>query len=169
MIGVLLLVACAGPPGPAMPPLETVGQLDLARYSGTWYEIAAYPTWFQKGCTNTEATYTLRPDGRITVVNRCQRGPEGKIDSVEGVAWVPDASEPAKLKVRFFWPFVGDYWVIDLDPNYAYAVVGHPRRETLWILSRTPMMDEALYRSILARLEQTHYDTARLVKTVRNR
>ncbi len=169
LFGVLLLVACALPPGPTLPPLETVERLELERYVGTWYEIAAYPTWFQKGCTASQATYTLRADGRLAVENRCRRGPAGEIDSVQGVAWVPDASAPAKLKVRFFWPFAADYWVIDLAPDYTYAVVGHPSRKYLWVLSREPVMDESRYRSILARLERMRYDTARLVKTGRDR
>ncbi|MEJ5359813.1 MAG: lipocalin family protein [Desulfobacterales bacterium] len=161
-----LVAACASPPGPALPPLETVGRLDLARYTGTWYEIAAFPTWFQRGCTASQATYTLREDGRIDVENRCRRGPEGKFDSVRGIAWVPDPAEPGKLKVRFFWPFAADYWVIDLDPDYTFAVVGHPSRNHLWILSRTPVMDESRYQSLLRRIEQKHYDPRRLVKTL---
>ncbi len=167
LFGLLLLAACALPPGPTLPPLETVGQLDLERYGGTWYEIAAYPTWFQKGCTESQATYTLRADGRLAVENRCRRGPGGEFDSVKGVAWVPDASQPAKLKVRFFWPFAADYWVIDLAPDYTYAVVGHPTRKYLWILSREPVMDERQYRSLLLRIEEQHYDTRRIVKTAR--
>ncbi len=165
----LLLAACASPPERTAPPLETVGEIDLARYSGTWYEIAAFPTWFQRGCTASGATYTLRGDGRLAVENFCRRGPEGRRDSVRGVAWAPDPAEPAKLRVRFFWPFAGDYWVIDLDPDYTFAVVGHPRRDYLWILSRSPQMEEARYRSILERLERRHYDTSRLVRTAQER
>ncbi len=165
-----LAAACAAPsgPGPA-PPLATVERLDLARYSGTWYEIAAFPTWFQKGCTASQATYTPREDGKLAVENRCRRAPEGKIDSARGIAWVPDPAEPGKLKVRFFWPFAADYWVIDLDPDYRFAVVGHPSRGYLWILSREPFMEEATYRAILTRLERQHYDTTRLLRTVQNR
>ncbi len=163
-----LAAACAVTPVPEPPPLGTVERLDLARYSGIWYEIAAFPTWFQRGCTASQAIYTPREDGRLAVENRCRRGPEGTIDSAFGIAWVPDPLEPAKLKVRFFWPFAADYWVIDLDPNYRFAVVGHPSREYLWILSREPFMDEDTYRAILARLERQRYDTARLVRTVQD-
>lgn len=109
----------------------------------------------------------MREDGRLLVENRCRRGPEGKIDSVRGIAWVPDPAEPGKLKVRFFWPFAADYWVIDLDPDYRFAVVGHPSRKYLWILSRSPSMDGETYRSILGRLELRHYDTSRIVRTAK--
>ena len=128
-------LACAG----HTPPLAVVPQVELGRYMGTWYEIASYPTWFQKGCAGSTATYALRPDGAVDVLNRCRKG--GELDSAHGTAWAPDPSVPAKLKVRFFWPFSGDYWIIELGPEYEYAVVGHPSREYLWILSRTPRME----------------------------
>jgi apolipoprotein D and lipocalin family protein len=156
----LLLLACAG--GQA-PPLAVAPQVDLARYMGTWHEIASYPTWFQKGCAATTATYALNADGTVAVLNQCRR--DGEPASARGTAWAPDPSASAKLKVRFFWPFSGDYWIIDLGPDYEYAVVGHPGREYLWILSRTPQMEAGLYARIIERLRRSGYDPDRLVRT----
>lgn len=151
-----------------LPPLETVEHVDLSRYLGTWYEIASYPQRFQAGCTATTATYSLRDDGTIDVLNRCRKdGLDGKLDEAKGRARVVDEATNAKLEVSFFRPFWGDYWIIDLDAEgYRYAVVGHPERDYLWILSREPELDPAVYEGILARLEEKHYDTSRLVKTL---
>ena len=148
-------------------PLETVPSVDLARYAGTWYEIASYPQRFQKGCTGTTATYTLRDDGKVEVLNRCARDSlNGRVTVAKGKAKVVDTRTHAKLKVSFFWPFWGDYWIIDLGRDYEYAVVGHPKRKYLWILSRTPVMDETVYDGILDRLRAQGYDTKRLVRTL---
>jgi len=158
-----LLAGCAHvPPGP---PLQTVERVDVPRYMGRWYEIATIPMSFQKGCVGVTANYTLRPDGDVDVVNTCRKekldGPER---SIEGKAWSVDPSN-AKLEVQFFWPFHGAYWIIDLDPAYQWAVVGHPDRDYLWILSRSPRMDPTTYDGILSRLRAQAYDTSRLVKT----
>jgi apolipoprotein D and lipocalin family protein len=148
-------------------PLRTVAQVDLARYVGTWYEIASYPQRFQKGCTATTAVYTLREDGKIQVVNRCHRDSlDGRETIAKGRARVVDHESNAKLKVTFFWPFWGDYWIIDLDPEYRYAVVGHPNRKYLWILSRTRTMDPLVYSGILERLTAQGYDITRLQVTL---
>lgn len=147
------------------PPLETVPMVDLSRYVGRWYEIASFPTWFQKGCIGSTADYTLRPDGDIDVLNQCRKAPDGALDSARGRAWVTDSATNAKLKVQFFWPFRGDYWIIDLGRDYDHAVVGHPSRDYLWVLSRTPRMDDGLYDRILERVRQKGYDPSRLVKT----
>ena len=147
-------------------PLRVVLRVDLARYAGTWYEIARYPNRFQKDCVATTATYTLRPDGRVTVVNRCrEKTLDGKFKEAKGIAWVADKSTNAKLKVRFFWPFSGDYWIIDLGPEYEYAVVGHPKRSYLWILSRTPSLDPATYQGILDRIQAQGYDLKPIIRT----
>lgn len=149
------------------PPLEVVGSVDLDRYLGTWYEIASYPAWFQRGCTGVAAQYSLRDDGLIRVVNSCNKGSlDGKLKQSTGRAKVVDGSANAKLKVSFFGPFWGDYWVIDLDPEYRWAVVGVPSRKYLWILSRTRSMDEALYQEITGRLQAKGYDKSRLVRTL---
>ncbi|MDF1566091.1 MAG: lipocalin family protein [Deltaproteobacteria bacterium] len=149
------------------PPLTTVASVDLQRYLGTWYEIAAFPQSFQKGCTATTANYSLAPEGHIVVVNRCRRGGlEAKEDEAKGRARVVDPETNARLEVSFFRPFWGDYWIIDLGADYEYAVVGHPGRDYLWILSRQPWLEEAVYAGILERLKAQHYELERLVKTL---
>ena len=149
-----------------LPPLETVPQVELERYLGTWYEIASYPQRFQEGCTGTTATYTLRSNGEIDVLNKCRKGDlDGPEDVAEGRARVVDRETNAKLEVSFFGPFWGDYWIIDLGPNYEYAVVGHPSRDYLWILSRTPTLEHNNYDGILSRLEDKGYPLEPLQKT----
>jgi apolipoprotein D and lipocalin family protein len=160
----IALIACGGNGGQREP--RTVEQVDLERYLGRWYEIARYPNRFQEGCQATTATYTLRDDGDITVVNACREGGvDGPERTAEGKAWVVDERTRAKLKVRFFWPFSGDYWIIDLGPDYEYAVVGDPELEYLWILAREPQLDAAVLDGILARLEAQGYDRKRLLWT----
>ena len=150
-----------------LPPLQTVAEVELPRYLGTWYEIASFPQSFQEGCTGTTATYSLRDDGEIDVVNRCRKGSlDGAEDSAEGRARVVDKSTNAKLEVSFFRPFWGDYWIIDLGADYEYAVVGHPGRDYLWILSRSPTMEKPVYDGILERLRSKGYQLERLQKTL---
>jgi apolipoprotein D and lipocalin family protein len=149
------------------PELRTVPHVDLGRYVGTWYEIANFPQSFQSGCTATTATYGLRDDGQIDVVNRCRKGsPDGPEKVARGRARAVDRSSNAKLEVSFFRPFWGDYWIIDLGADYEYAVVGHPSRDYLWILSRTPTMKAEVYDAIVQRLAAQCYETNRLVRTV---
>ncbi len=149
------------------PPLQVVASVDLGRYLGTWYEIATIPQRFQRGCVAVTAEYSLRADGDIDVVNTCRQGTlDGKVRSVRGKAWVVDRATNAKLRVRFFWPFSGAYWIIDLDPDYRWAVVGHPSRDYLWILSRSPRMDGALYDELVRRAAAQGYDVTRLVRTL---
>jgi len=147
--------------------LSVVPYVDLKRYSGEWYEISRYPNRFQSGCFGSKATYTLRGDGKIEVLNQCNDSSfSGKLRVAKGKAWAVDKNSNAKLKVSFFWPFSGDYWIIELGKDYEYAVVGHPKREYLWILSRTKVMNSAVYNGILHRLETVHkYDTSRLIST----
>jgi apolipoprotein D and lipocalin family protein len=147
-------------------PLTVVESVDLQRYLGKWYEIASYPAWFQKGCTASTADYRLLPDGKIQVVNRCHKDSlDGPLKESKGKAEVVDTATNAKLKVWFFWPFKGNYWIIDLDPDYQWAVVGEPSRKYLWVLSRTPSLDEATYQEIIERLPQKGYDPSVLRKT----
>jgi apolipoprotein D and lipocalin family protein len=146
-------------------PLRTVASVDLTRYSGTWYEIARYPNRFQRDCqSDTMAEYTLRKDGKVQVVNSC-RQKDGKTKTARGTAKVADKKTNAKLKVTFFWPFYGDYWVIGLSPDYRYAIVGEPKRRYLWVLSRTPEMDETTYQKILEQIRAAGYDPEKLIKT----
>jgi apolipoprotein D and lipocalin family protein len=163
----LLLLATAVACQSYRAPLDVVAEIDLDRYVGRWYEIASLPQRFQEGCVATSANYTLRDDGRIRVENECRDGSfDGDFRRVEGVAWVADPSgSQAKLKVQFFWPFSGDYWVIDLDAEYRWAVIGHPSRDYLWILARTRTLDPAVYEKLLSRIESQGFDLERLNET----
>jgi len=169
MLSALVFAGCATTTTARLrlPMLQTVAQVDLNRYLGIWYEIAAFPQSFQRGCTGSTATYTLRDDGDIDVINRCRIGSlDGKEKKAEGRARVVDRTTNAKLEVSFFRPFWGDYWIIDLGPDYEYAVVGHPSRDYLWILSRTSTMDSAVYDGIIARLRAQGYEVERLNRTL---
>lgn len=146
--------------------LQTVSQVDLKAYAGLWHEIASLPAPFQSpDCVGTTATYSLNPDGSIKVWNQCYLPAEHRLDHIEGRAIQPNPAEPAKLKVSFFGPFAGDYWILERDNAYSYAVVGHPSRGYLWILSRRPEMAEAQYQGILTRLRAQGYDLSRLRRT----
>lgn len=145
------------------PILQTVPYVDLKKYAGKWYEIAAYPQRFQNGCTATTAEYTATDKGYIIVENRCNKNSiSGKQAYIKGKAFVEKNSGNAKLKVQFFWPFKGKYWIIDLADDYSYAVVSHPNKKYLWILSRTTKMDEATYQKIIIRLEEKGFDLTSL-------
>ena len=143
--------------------LEVVPRVELGKYLGKWYEIAHLPARFQKDCTDTTATYTLSEDGQISVLNECIRN--GKVKLAKGKAKVVDKSSGAKLKVTFFWPFYGDYWIIDLGRDYDYAVVGTPNRKYLWILSRTPQMDDNLFSRLIEFVGSKGFDVKKLIKT----
>jgi len=147
-----------------LPPLQTVPQVDLKRYLGQWYEIARYPNWFQKGCLESSASYAWRDDGDIEVLNRCRDSEDGRQRQAKGHAWVVDSVSNAKLKVSFFWPFRGDYWIIELGKEYEYAVIGTPNRKYFWILSRTRSMDDSLYAAILQRAKQQGFDPGLMVR-----
>ena len=148
----------------SLQPLQTVQQVDLKRYLGQWYEIARYPSRFQKNCLESSANYALRNDGDIEVLNRCKDSGDGKQRQSKGHAWVVDSTSNAKLKVSFFWPFRGDYWIIELGREYEYAVIGTPNRKYFWILSRTRSMDDTLYAAILQRAKQQGFDPGLVVK-----
>jgi apolipoprotein D and lipocalin family protein len=153
-------------------PLEVVSNLDLQRYAGRWYEIARFPNRFQDQCAgDVEANYSLRDDGRITVVNRC-REHDGRITEAQGVARRVKGAPPSSLEVRFapaflsFLPVVwGDYQVMALDDAHTYSLIGTPDRKYLWILSRTPELDPAIYDSLLATAKAQGFDVSRLVLT----
>ena len=147
--------------------LQTVTIVDLKKYSGKWYEIASYPQRFQKGCHCTTAEYTVSDKGYVIVENRCNRGSiNGKESYIKGKAFVDQHSGNAKLKVQFFWPFKAKYWIIDLADDYSYAVVSHPNKKYLWILSRTPFMKEEIYKQISDRLTIKGFDLTKLKLTV---
>jgi apolipoprotein D and lipocalin family protein len=143
--------------------LEVVPHVELEKYLGKWFEIAHLPARFQEGCTDTTATYTLSEDGNISVLNECRRN--GKVKLAKGKAKVVDKNSGAKLKVTFFWPFYGDYWIIDLGKDYNYAVVGTPNRKYLWILSRTPQMADKLFSQLIESAKSKGFDVSKLIKT----
>jgi apolipoprotein D and lipocalin family protein len=145
--------------------LEVVSTVDVSRYVGRWYEIARLPNRFEKKCADSvTATYALQPNGKIEVVNRCRKS-SGEYTTAKGKAKIVDKKTNAKLKVTFFWPFYGDYWILDLGANYEYAVVGDPSREYLWILSRTPRIDEALYQQLLEKMRARGFKTESMIRT----
>jgi apolipoprotein D and lipocalin family protein len=152
--------------------LKSISALDVPRYMGTWYEIAKFPAWFQKKCVaDTRAEYTLQSDGRVQVINRCRQESGEMKEALGSGRQIGDATS-SKLEVRFapawlsFLPMVwGDYWVIDVDPAYQLVAVSEPKREYLWILSRSPKVDLAAYDALLARLSGQGFDLQRLEKT----
>ncbi|MBP7810413.1 MAG: lipocalin family protein [Bacteroidia bacterium] len=146
--------------------LETVPNVDLKKYSGKWYEIASYPQRFQKGCHCTTAEYTLTDKDYVIVENRCKKDSlTGKQSYIKGKAFIEKNSGNAKLKVQFFWPFRGKYWIIDLTNDYSYAVVSHPNKKYLWILARESKMDEEIYKQIISRLKEKGFDLDKIQKT----
>ncbi len=148
----------------AQPPLQTVPHVDLPRYVGKWYEVARYPNRFEKDCvSDVTAQYTLLPDGKIEVLNSCRKA-DGKLKSSKGKAKVVDSQTNAKLKVTFFWPFYGDYWIIALDPDYRYAVISEPKRKYLWILSRTPQLAPELRTRAVEAIKAQGLDPSRLIE-----
>jgi apolipoprotein D and lipocalin family protein len=125
--------------------MKTVDRVDLSLYVGRWYEVAAFPQKFQQDCFCTRADYSVRSNGKINVLNACNKGSaEGELSTAKGYAKISDKKTNSKLKVTFFWPFFGDYWIIGLDKDYRYAVVSSPDRDTLWILSRQPILEPQL-------------------------
>jgi apolipoprotein D and lipocalin family protein len=143
---------------------EPKKSIDLARYSGRWYELARYEQGFQKGCDGVTADYTIREDGKIDVLNRCRK-PDGKISDAKGKAKIVDADTNAKLKVSFFGPFYGDYWVLDRAEDYSWAIVGEPSGRYLWILSRGAEPGESAIEGLIARTAAMGYETSYLRMT----
>lgn len=142
-----------------------VSTVDLNRYKGVWYEIARLPNFFERKLKCTSATYILRDDGRITVINKGNYLTDpSKSTSAKGVAWIPDKNSPAKLKVQFFWPFTGDYWIMDLDKEYRYVLVGDPATKYLWILAREKKMDESTYNMLLQKAVDNGYDVKTIIR-----
>lgn len=161
----LSLVACASKGDP----VQTVSSVDLGRYVGTWFEISRFPNSFQKQCLATKAQYSIRKDGKIDVKNSCktQKG----LNEVSAIARIADKTTNAKLKVsfvpffnRFGW-FAGDYWILDLASDYSYVLVGSPDRKFLWILSRTPTLDDNLIEALKTTAQREGFDVSKLVET----
>lgn len=169
MVALMLMMSTQAPSGS---PVQTVPAVDLTRYVGDWFEVARFPNRFQRQCVGeVTANYTIRPDGRITVVNRC-RIADGTLTDAQGIARVVDTRTSAKLKVRFapaalsFLPFVwGDYWILGIADDYSWAVVGSPDRKYLWILARTPALGAEPYAAAVAAARANGFAVDRLVKT----
>ena len=178
-LGVALALALLAPlaapaqTATASAPPQTIERLDVARYMGTWYEIAKYPNWFQRKCaTDIHAQYRQREDGQLDVINRCRQA-NGEVIEAVGRARQDGPAESPKLEVRFApawlsWvPLVwGHYWVIDLDPAYQLVAVSEPSREYLWVLSRTTTVDAVAYQALLARLKVQGFDLSKLELSV---
>ena len=150
--------------------VHPVEYVDLNRYQGTWYEVASYPQIYQRNCVHSQANYALDSEGQVIVTNSCyNKQLNGRLKQVQGTARVVDQESNAKLKVKFsgtLWSIFipeGDYWIIELDPNYQWAVVGEPKKKALWILSRVPYMSQSLYNQITEKIRTNHgYDTSKL-------
>ncbi|GKU87169.1 hypothetical protein SLEP1_g1613 [Rubroshorea leprosula] len=152
--------------------MEVVRNLDIKRYMGRWYEVASFPSRFQpKSGVNTRATYTLNEDGTVHVLN--ETWTDGKRGYIEGTAYKADPnSDEAKLKVKFYVPpflpiipVVGDYWVLYIDGEYQYALIGSPTKKYLWILCRQTHMDEEIYNQLLQMAKDEGYDVSKLHMT----
>ena len=142
----------------------TVKNLDLDKYLGTWYEIARYDHSFERNMTGVTATYSMRPDGKIKVVNQGYLNSlNGKHKKATGKAKIPDKNEPGRLKVSFFLFFYGDYFVLELDTDYKWALIGSSSPGYLWILSRTPQLDKEVTDMILTKARERGYNTEQLI------
>ncbi len=165
-------IACAGPA--ALDPskvLPTAARVDLPRYQGTWYEIARLPMWFQRDCLRSQATYGILDTGEVSVLNECDTA-SGGTESIRGKARVVDAETNARLEVRFdswFFFFIpsqpqGNYWILYLDDAYRTVIVGTPDRRNLWIMARTPAIDEARYTELVAVARGLGFETEKLIR-----
>ena len=146
-------------------PLKTVEKVDIKKYSGLWYEIARLPNRFQKDCFATTAEYKIIDEETIRVINSCFEGSvNGELDQATGKAFIEDKVTNSKLKVQFFWPFKGDYWIIALDEkNYDYAMVGTPSREYLWILGRSKTFDKSKLDELVNYASENKFDVSKLI------
>ena len=160
---ILFLISCASSQNKDFPPLTTVEKVDLNKYAGLWYEVAKIPNSFQDHCAyGTTAEYKLQKDGSIQVINKCY-DENGEPDIADGVANVVDKKTNSKLEVSFvsflgIRPFWGDYWIIGLDDNYQWAVVGTPGRKYGWVLSRTPSLPDETMQKIFSILKEQNYN-----------
>jgi len=162
-----LVSGCSSIPKNASPELQVVPYVDIERYLGKWYEIALYPNWFEKGCFRSTAFYEKLENGQIKVTNQCRmHGTNGELNEAIGNADIADNKTNAKLKVQFFWPFKGDYWIIDLDKDYQYAIVSEPGRQYLWILSRTPNMDVQTLEILKEKIRSKGFNLTYLKQTL---
>lgn len=145
---------------------KVVKELDLQKYLGTWYEIARYNHRFERGLVGVTANYSIREDGKIKVLNSgYKKSLDGKFSQATGKAFLPDPkADPGKLKVSFFLNFYGDYYVLELDKNYQWAIIGSSSDKYLWILSRTPILEPELYDELINKIKSRGYNTSELIK-----
>ena len=166
----LLILIMAGLAGCAaggrdLPPLETVERVDLDRFMGRWYVIANIPYFGERDAVDSRAIYRPRDDGRMDDIFVYRDGTfDAPLEEREGVAWVVDETTNARWKVRFIWPFTFDYYILELDAEYQWVVVGHPSRDLAWIMARDKRLDESLYAELLGRLAGHGYDPQALEK-----
>lgn len=145
--------------------LPSVEDVDLNKYSGLWYEIARLPNSFEKGLECVTANYSLNEDGTIKVLNQGISSSDRSITkSATGKAKVPDPQYPGRLKVSFFGPFYGNYYIIELGSNYEYVLVGEPKRKYLWVLARKPNLDNTIYEQLISKAEQLGFKTNTIIK-----
>ena len=144
--------------------LSTVPQVDLSRYAGTWYEIARLPNSFEKDLECVTATYTLKSNGKIGVLNKGYSARKDKYQTAKGTALLADPAYPGRLKVTFFWPFYGNYYIIELDEEYEFALVGDPSRKYLWILSRAPELEEAIIARLISQARDLGFAVEQMVR-----
>jgi lipocalin len=158
----LLFINCGVPQDKKTDNIPAVKELDLNKYTGTWYEIARLPNSFEKGLDNVTATYTILENGRIEVLNQGYKS--GKKKTAKGRAWLPDKTKPAELKVAFFLFFGASYKVIVLEENYEYAMVTSNSKDYLWILCRKPVMKADVYDGLLKTARDFGFNTSVLIK-----
>ena len=145
--------------------LQALAKVDLAQYAGTWYEISRFPAAFVDGLVCVTATYTPQPNGEFKVENKGRKGSAtGSPSGVAGKAWAVNDGK-SKLKVQFFPPFSADYWILDIDPSYKWALIGEPKLQKAWILSRKPTLDEFLYNKLRFRIQLHGYDSHTMIRT----
>lgn len=145
--------------------LNTVQEVDIVRYVGQWYEIARLPNSFEKGLECVTANYTIKKNDKIEVLNKGYSIEKaGKLSTAKGRAWVPDLEFPGRLRVSFFWPFAGNYYIISLDEDYKYALIGDPSRKYLWILSRSKELDNTIYSELLDIAKVNGFDIDKVIK-----
>ena len=161
VFALFLFTACSS----KNPPLQTVEKVELNNYLGSWYEIARYEHFFERDCKNVTANYSMMDEKTIKVINKCTKIQTNEKKEATGRAYAIDESN-SKLKVSFFRPFYGDYWVLMLDENYSYAVVGTPSREYLWILAREKTISEEVRNEILQKLPTLGFDTSKFIWTI---
>lgn len=156
------LISCKS----SVPPLSTVDSLDLEKYAGVWYDYAHLPASFLNGCTDITAEYKTENDSYVSVYNRCIKSKSGKSSDIKGKAFIVSGSNNAKLKVQFFWPFRANYWILAIDKDYQYALVGGPSRKYLWILTRGPKLEPDIYNELIETARVKGFQVENMIRTL---